>query len=911
MKSERWKQIDNLFDDALEVEGEDERAAFLDARCADDAELRAEVESLLAAHNQSESFIETPALNVAARLLNDDDANGAGCCTVGQIVGRYKIRSMIGRGGMGEVYLAEDSELERLVALKVLPVEIAGDTERIRRFVQEAKSASALNHPNILTIHEIGQLGDSPYIASEYIAGETLRERGDRSDTEPLTLGEIIDVAVQVAAALNAAHAADIVHRDIKPENIMLRRDGLVKVLDFGLAKLTERKQVTVDTEAATRLQVLTTPGMVIGTPGYMSPEQARGKAIDARSDVWSLGVVIYEMLAGRSPFTGETPNDTLAAILKEEPAPLAENTPVELNRIIRKSLQKNRDERYQTIKDLLIDLKNLQRELEFSHERERLHLSSFASPNIATTGERNNPTINSATVITANQNATRTTTTSSAEYVIGEIKRHKSATLATLLVTVLAALGVVIYLSVRTTATAIDSIAVMPFVNSNQDPETEYLSDGVTESIINNLTQLPQLRVIPRNSVFRYKGKEMDTATIAEALGVRAVLTGRITRRGDALTISTELVDVSNDKQLWGEQYVRKVSDALALQRDISKEISEHLRLKLSGADVRHITTRGTDDPEAYQSYLKGRFYWNRRTAENLQKAIEQFQAAANIDPDYALAYVGIADCYALMEEYAGTPSRETLPQAKAAAERALQLDNTLAEAHVSLAFIQTNLWQWEATEREFKQSFALNPNYPTAHQWYSGYLRDVGRLEESLAEDKRAQQLDPLSLVINANLGLGYLLNGDVNSAIEQSRKVIELNPNYASGRSILGLAYLRQGSNAEALAELSKAAEVSNRTSGVLCFLGYAEAVTGNRAGATAIIKELETAYANRQARGQDIAQIYAALGDKDQAFAWLEKDYQVRSGGLPVIRWYPMFASLRDDARYADLLRRMNL
>ncbi len=909
MKSERWKQIDNLFDDALEVAGE-YRAAFLDARCGDDAELRAEVESLLAAHEQSQSFIESPAVHVAARLLSSDDANEEGCCTVGQLVGRYKIRSLIGRGGMGEVYLADDTELERLVALKVLPVEIAGDSERVRRFVQEAKSASALNHPNILTIHEIGRLGDSRFIASEYIAGETLRDRSGRSDTEPLTLGEVIDVAAQVAAALNAAHAADIVHRDIKPENIMLRGDGLVKVLDFGLAKLTERKQESVDKEAATRLQVLTTPGMVIGTPGYMSPEQARGKATDARSDVWSLGVVIYEMLAGKPPFTGETPNDTLAAILKEEPAPLAENTPVELNRIVRKSLCKNRDERYQTVKDLLIDLKNLQRELDFTHERERLHLSSFASPNTVITQGRDNPTINAATVITANQNVNHTTA-SSAEYVIGEIKRHKSATLATLLVTALAALAFVIYLSIRTTATAIDSIAVMPFVNSNQDPETEYLSDGVTESIINNLTQLPQLRVIPRNSVFRYKGKETDTAMIAEALGVRAVLTGRIVRRGDALTISAELVDVGNDKQLWGEQYVRKVSDALAMQRDISKEISEHLRLKLSGAEKQHITTNGTDNPEAYQSYLKGRFYWNRRTAENLQKAIDQFQAAAMIDPDYALAYVGIADCYALLEEYAGTPSRETLPPAKAAAERALQLDNSLAEAHVSLAFIQTNLWQWEASEREFKQSFALNPNYPTAHQWYSGLLRDVGRLEESLAEDKRAQQLDPLSLVINANLGLGYLLNGDTKSAVEQSRKVIELNPNYASGHSILGLAYLQQGNKTEAIAELNKAAEVSNRTSGILCFLGYAEAVTGNRAAALKIIKELEAAYAKREARGQDIAQIYAGLGDKDQAFAWLEKDYEVRSGGLPVIRWYPMFAPLRDDARYADLLRRMNL
>ncbi len=470
---------------------------------------------------------------------------------------------------------------------------------------------------------------------------------------------------------------------------------------------------------------------------------------------------------------------------------------------------------------------------------------------------------------------------------------------------------GYISYRHARNTEVAIDSIAVLPFENQNRDPNTDYLSDGVTESIMNTLAQLPNLRVSPRSSVFRYKGKETDALAIGKELGVRAVLTGRLLQRGDSLTISTELLDVRDNKQVWGEQYNRKLADALAVQQEISREITDRLRLKLSGEEQRQLTKRATANPEAYQFYLKGRYYWNKRTTENLKKAIEQFQQAADKDPNYALAYVGLADCYSLLELYAGTPASETYPKAKAFAQRALQLDGSLAEAHTSLAFADISLWQWEEAEAEFKRAIKLDPNYPTAHQWYSILLRDVGRLDESLAEIKRAQQLDPLSLIIGQNLAQTYLSQGDVISSVEQSKRVIDLDPSFPRGHHTLGLGYLKQGRYSEAIAELQKAVELSGGERQLLSHLGYGYAISGKRAEALAILRELEGKYANHGALGSDLATVYTGLGEKDQAFAWLEKDFQARSGQLVRVRWESPFESLRSDPRFADLLRRMGL
>jgi len=454
-------------------------------------------------------------------------------------------------------------------------------------------------------------------------------------------------------------------------------------------------------------------------------------------------------------------------------------------------------------------------------------------------------------------------------------------------------------------------SIAVLPFENVTGDPDTEYLSDGISEALINSLTELQQLKVIARSTAFRYKGKQVDPQAVGRELKVRTVLMGVVRQLGDRLNVQVDLVDAMTGAQLWGEEYERKLADVLAVKQALVREVTEKLRLKVTGEQQQQLTQRDTTNPEAYQFYLRGRYYWNKRTAENLKKAIDQFQQAADKDRNYALAYVGLADCYVLLEDYAGTPASETLPKAKAFAQRALQLDSSLAEAHTSLAYAYRNLWQWEQAEEEFKWAIKLNPNYPTAHHWYSTYLLDLGRNDEAMAEIKRAHELDPLSLIIGTTLTYAYYAEGDVNSSIAQCKRVIDLDPNFPRAHEYLGLAYLKQGRHSEAIGELQKAVELSGRERRPLRDLGYGYAISGKRAEALTALKELEGKYEKHEVIGQDLAAVYAGLGEKDQAFAWLEKDFQTRSGLLAWTRWTPAFESLRSDPRSADLLRRMGL
>jgi eukaryotic-like serine/threonine-protein kinase len=831
-------------------------------------------------------------------------------------ISHYCILSKLGAGGMGEVYLAQDmSELERTVAIKLLPSEVASDPKRMQRFVQEARTVSALNHPNILTIYEFGQEGATRFISTEYVDGMTLREhlRGHR-----MKLHEVLDIAMQIAAALDAAHEANVVHRDIKPDNIMVRRrDHIVKVLDFGLAKPVEKiaevERPAIDSEAGTKLLVNTEPGVVMGTVSYMSPEQSVGKTrVDHRTDIWSLGAVLYEMVAGRVPFEGKDMHRQIIAIQEQEPQPLsrfAPDVPERLEDIVTKALAKDPGDRYQTAKDLLIDLRNLKRKLEVGVEIDRTVPPEMRVAASTCSGQSVLATASGATATTSQ--ASVVPVASSAEYIVTGIKHHKIVAAIAVAALLVAGVGLAAYLHARNTEMAIDSIAVLPFVNQNRDPDSEYLSDGLTESIINNLTQLPSLRVSPRSTVFQYKGKDTDPLKVGHDLGVRAVLTGRLQQRGDNLFVSAELLDVRDNKQVWGEQYNRKVADALAVQQEISREISERLRTKLSGEEQRQLTRRDTTNPEAYGFYLKGRYYWEKRTGQNLKKAVDQFQQAADKDPNYALAYVGLADCYLLLEDYVGTPASETYPKAEAFAERALQLDSSLAEAHTSLAYVYIGLWQWEQAEQEFKRAIKLNPNYPTAHHWYSLYLLDLGRNDEAMAEIKRAHELDPPSLIIGTTLNYVYLAEGDVNSSIAQCKRVIDLEPSFSRAHEYLGLAYLRQGSHSEAIMELQKAVELSGRDRRPLRDLGYVYAASGKRAEALTILKELEGRYERHEAIGQDFAAVYAGLGEKDQAFAWLEKDFQARSGLLAWIRWTPPFDSLHSDPRFAELLRRMGL
>ena len=685
--------------------------------------------------------------------------------------GRYEIRSKIGAGGMGEVYLAQDTKLDRKVALKILPAEVAAHPDRMKRFVQEAKAASALNHPNIITIHEIDETDSGHFIATEFIDGETLRQH---IRSPPMKLRDVLDIAGQIASALSAAHTAGIIHRDIKPENIMLRTDGIVKVLDFGLAKLTERlPPESVDADAATKALVQTEPGVVMGTALYMSPEQARGLTVDARTDIFSLGIVLFEMVAGRLPFEGANQNEILVSILSEkEPQPLARysrEVPAELERIVSKALRKEREQRYQTTKDLLLDLQSLKQQLDFEAKLER-------SIPPQTRGDQT--TVSGASATAKEQAAQTIPITAS---LVSRIKPHRRSLIIALLGLIVGAVGLTYLLYLARPASAIDSIAVLPLVNASNDPNTEYLSEGITDSIISNLSQLPQLKVMARSTVFHFKGKDTDPREVGRQLGVRAVMSGRLLQQGDHLIVRTELVNVADGTQLWGAEYDRKLSDVLALQQDISREISEKLRLRLTGEDKKRLTGHDTTNAESFQFYLRGRYFWNKRTADGIRKAVEQFQQAIDRDPNYALGYVGLADCYQLLEPYAGMPASETLPKARAAADRALQIDDSLSEAHASSALVYERLWRWAEAEEEVKRAISLNPNYATAHQWFGFHLMAKREFDDALKEIKRAQELDPLSSIISINVADAYLLKNDLNSAIEQCNRVIELDPSF----------------------------------------------------------------------------------------------------------------------------------
>ena len=809
-------------------------------------------------------------------------------------ISHYRIVEKIGAGGMGEVYLAQDTGLERQVALKILLAEVADDEDRVRRFVQEAKAASALNHPNILTVYEIGNFENSRFIATELINGETLR---DRLKGEPLTLRETLDVALQIAAALNAAHEAGIVHRDIKPENIMIRDDGLVKVLDFGLAKLTEKKTAAVDSESETRAQVKTSPGLVMGTVAYMSPEQARGKVVDARSDLWSLGVVVYEMLTKRTPFAGETTNDSIAAILTKEPAPLSENTPPELQRIIRKSLQKNADERYQTVKDFLLDVKNLKRELEFAEELERSQIPTSAkSSNVSP-----NQSSENATAISTQNNFSNQS--SSAEYVVGEVKKHKLGFAAGLLV-LLAAIGLGYWFFANRAANTkqIESIAVMPFVNESGNADVEYLSDGMTETLISSLSQLPNLNVKARSSVFRYKGKDTNAQTIGKELNVQAILNGRVVQRGQDLILYVELVDAQTENSLWKQTYNKTMTNLVALQNDIARDVADKLKVKLSGADEQRLAKNYTENTEAYKLYLQGRFYRNKSTGEDNRKAIELFNQAIAIDPKYALAYAGIADAYPLLSFAQPQP---VMSKAREAALKALSLDNNLAEAHVALSRVLLDYdYDFAAAERELKTAVEVNPNYAGTHTRYGLLLTRLGRHEEAFAKHRLALEIEPLSLLNNRDYGESLILARRYNEAMTQLKKTLELDANFLAAHVSLGFVYQMTDNYAESVEERAKVRELQgNPQIAIQIRESFA------KGGWEGFLRDQIEDRQLSNPSAYIVGTFHAALGEKDKAFAELNRSYENREYFMTLLKVDPRLDPLRDDSRFQELLRKV--
>ena len=908
MTPERWQRVKELFDSASEREP-GERAAFLDRECAGDEALRKEVETLLASHDDSASFMESPAVeDAAADLLSDEQKLQAG-----QRVGRYEVVGLIGEGGMGEVYLAHDTRLGRKVALKLLPAYLSKDKDRLRRFAQEARAASALSHPNVCMIHEVGETEEGrPFIAMEYVDGVTLRQHMERAGRN---LSEVLDVAAQVASALTAAHEAGITHRDIKPENIMLRRDGYVKVLDFGLAKLAERQASRFFTKSRTRTGVKTEPGVVLGTAQYMSPEQARGLPVDARTDIWSLGVVLYEMASGRAPFEGSTTSDVIAAVLERESPPLARyarEVPEALEWVVAKALRKDREERYQTAKELLTDLRGLKQRLEFEAELER-----SAPPNrvsgavLARSGGHAASTAQEPAARTAEVGAHPT---SSAEYIAGEIKRHRGAA-ALVLATLLAAVAGIAYFyySGRSDKAAISSVAVLPFANASGDPNAEYLSDGITESLINSLSRLPQLKVIARSSVFQYKGKEADPQVVGRELGVQAVLSGRVVQRGDMLSISVELVDARDKRHLWGERYSRKSSDLPALQEELARDISEKLRVRLTGAEQSQTAKRHTSNSEAYHLYLRGLYLNSKQTPDAIKEAISHLERAVALDPNYALAYAELSSAYMTLGAYGFLDPKEAWPQARVAALKALEIDDGLAEAHSMLADIKfrTELNAADPDiEKGFRRAIESNQNLARAHTAYANFLNQTGRFDEALAEIKRASELDPLSLRVSNVWGVILTTARRYDEALEHFKRLLEIDPGYTTARYNLALSYKSKGMYKEALIEFQKVLEMEGTADlGLLAMLGSVYAELGDRAEAEKLLARIKST--KQYVSHLDMAILFISLGDKEQALAWLRKGYEERDSQVLQIAAFPDFDPLRSDPRFQDLLRRMGL
>jgi serine/threonine protein kinase/tetratricopeptide (TPR) repeat protein len=735
---------------------------------------------------------------------------------------------------MGEVYLAEDPRLGRNLAIKLLPRELDRDEERLDHLVREAKAASALNHPNIITVYEVDQANGAYYLATEFIGGITLRER---MGNVGMPVREVMEIAAQVALGLSAAHAAGIVHRDIKPENIVIRPDGLAKIVDFGLAKVADEAADKADTQTTRSLDM---PGRIVGTIGYMSPEQARGQEVDGRTDIFSLGTLLYEMLGGQPPFRGETASDVMAAILTAEPPPLRQlspEVPPKLERIVGRMMAKDPEGRYQSSSEVLADLTAARKEWEMETERGR------------------------------------------------PLRRRP-----------------------RQDSGKIKSLAVLPFQSaSGGDPEAEYLSDGLTESLINSLSRLPHLKVISHSATLSYKGKPADVREVGRALKVQAVLTGRMVHQGEEISVSAELVNVRDTRQLWGSRYDRRLSDALALEQEITLRVSEKLGLKVTPDQQQRLQQHSTENKEAYHLYLKGRHWLGKRTRDGQKKAMDYFTRAIELDPSYALAYDGLAQSYLLT--FLPLAPRDRMPRAKAAARKALEIDDTIAEARTSLARVKWQFdWDWAGAEREFKIAIDMNPECATAHEWYSLFLVAAGRPEEAVAQSKRGQEADPLSLAIHTNAGWVLYLARQYDEAIAQLRKALEMDENFVQAHRQLGPCYLQKGMAAEAVAEVEKAYELSGGEPHDAALLGYAYAVTGHKADAQALLARLQVQSRQQYVSYYYIAEIFTGLGDVDQAFKWLNKACDQREGLLLYLKVYPIFDGLRSDLRYKELVQR---